>query len=147
MADTMRFDLVNPERRVASMEATLVALPGAAGDFAVGPGHEPVITTLRPGILRVEGPDAGPGGRHEFAVTGGFAEVGADGVTVLAERSMAASDLTQEAFDTYVEEAEARHRAAREGGHHEVADDTAKLLGDMVAMGTHVGLSTRQPNL
>ena len=143
MADTMRFDLVSPERRVASLEAAQVAIPGAAGDFAVGPGHEPVITTLRPGILRVEG----EGGPHEFAVTGGFAEIGADGVTVLAERSMAASDLTQEAFDAYVAEAEAGARAAREGGEHGVADDAVKLLADMEAMGTHVGLSTRQSNL
>ena len=143
MADTMRFDLVSPERRVAAMDATQVAIPGAAGDFAVGPGHEPVITTLRPGILRVEGDD----GHHEFAVTGGFAEIGADSVTVLAERSMAASDLTQEAFDSYVEEAETHARAARESGEHGVADDAVKLLADMEALGTHVGLSTRQPNL
>ena len=143
MADTMRFDLVSPERRVASMDATQVAIPGAAGDFAVGPGHEPVITTLRPGILRVEG----EGDTHEFAVTGGFAEIGADAVTVLAERSMAASDLTQEAFDAYFEEAETGARAAREGDQHGVADDAAKLLADMEALGTHVGLSTRQPNL
>ena len=143
MADTMRFDLVSPERRVASMEASQVAIPGAAGDLAVGPGHEPTITTLRPGILRVIGADR----TEEFAVTGGFAEIAADAVTVLAERSMAASELTQETFDTYVSEAEASARAAREGGEHDVADDATKLLGDMVAMGTHVGLSTRQSNL
>ena len=143
MADTMHFDLVSPERRVAAMDAALVAIPGAAGDLAVGPGHEPTITTLRPGILRVEGPE----GQQEFAVTGGFAEISAEGVTVLAERSMAASDLTQEAFDAYFEEAETGARAAREGGEHGVADDAVKLLADMEAMGTHVGLSTRQPNL
>ena len=143
MADTLHFDLVSPERRVASMDASLVAIPGAAGDLAVGPGHEPTITTLRPGILRVEG----EGRTEEFAVTGGFAEISAEGVTVLAERSMAASDLTQEAFDAYVEEAETNARTARDSGEHGVADDAAKLVSDMVAMGGHVGLSTRQPNL
>lgn len=143
MADTLRFDLVSPERRIASMDAALVALPGTAGDLAVGPGHEPMITTLRPGILRIEGPE----GSHEFAVTGGFAEVAADGVTVLAERSMATSDLTQEAFDAYVAEAEAGVGSAREGGEHGMADDATKLLADMMAMGTHVGLSTRQSSL
>ena len=143
MADTIRFDLVSPERRVASMDAAQVAIPGAAGDLAVGPGHEPSVTTLRPGVLRVEGPD----GTHEFAVTGGFAEISAESVTVLAERSMAASDLTQETFDTYVEEAETNARTARESSEHGVADDAAKLLSDMVAMGGHVGLSTRQSNL
>ncbi len=143
MADTMRFDLVSPERRVASMEATQVAIPGAAGDFAVGPGHEPVITTLRPGILRVEG----EGPPQEFAVTGGFAEIGSASVTVLAERGLAASELTQETFDAFFEEAHGHARTAREGGEHSVADDAVKLLADMEALGTHVGLSTRQPNL
>lgn len=143
MADGYRFDLVSPERRVASMEAATVAIPGSAGDLTVGPGHEPTITTLRPGILRVDGPE----GSREFAVTGGFAEISGEGVTVLAERSMAASDLTQETFDAYFAEAETNLRTAREGDDPTVADEAAKLLGDMVAMGTHVGLSTRQPNL
>lgn len=143
MADTIRFDLVSPERRVASMDATLVALPGAAGDLAVGPGHEATITTLRPGVLKVEG----SGGTEEYAVTGGFAEISAESVTVLAERSMAASDLTQETFDAYVEEAEENARAAKESDEHGVADDASKLVSDMVAMGGQIGLSTRQPNL
>lgn len=147
MAETLSFDLVSPERRVASMEAAQVAIPGSDGDLAVGPGHEPTITTLRPGILRVET----PAGVQEFAVTGGFAEVSPEGVTVLAERSMAASDLTQETYDAYVAEAEADARRARESaeqsGDTTAVDEAAKLMGDMVAMGTHVGLSTRQSNL
>lgn len=143
MADTFRFDLVSPERRVASMDAAQVAIPGAAGDLAVGPGHEPTITTLRPGVLRVDG----EGGVQEFAVTGGFAEISAEGVTVLAERSMAASELTQETFDTYLEEAEANARTARDGSEDGAADEAAKLVSDMVAMGGQIGLSARQPNL
>lgn len=143
MAETIRFDLVSPERRVASMDAAQVALPGAAGDLAVGAGHEPTITTLRPGIVRVEG----SGGTEEFAVTGGFAEISAESVTVLAERSMAASDLTQETFDAYVEEAEENARVARDSSEDGAADDAVKLVSDMVAMGGQIGLSTRQPNL
>ena len=143
MADTIRFDLVSPERRVASFDAVLVAIPGAAGDFAVGPGHEPTITTLRPGVLKVDA----DGGTQTFAVTGGFAEISAEAVTVLAERSMAASDMTQETFDTYLEEAETHARTARESGEHGVADDATKLVSDMVAMGGDIGLSSRQSNL
>lgn len=143
MAETIRFDLVSPERRVASMEATQVAIPGAAGDLAVGAGHEPMITTLRPGVLVVEGPQ----GTQEFAVTGGFAEVAAESVTVLAERSMPASEMTQETFDAYLEEAEAGARAARESDRDGAGDEAAKLVSDMVAMGGRIGLSTRQPNL
>ena len=53
MADTMQFDLVSPERRVAALEVTSVQIPGADGDMTAMPGHAPLITTLRPGILRV----------------------------------------------------------------------------------------------
>jgi F-type H+-transporting ATPase subunit epsilon len=50
---TMQFDLVSPERRLASLQASEVQIPGADGDMVAMPGHAPVITTLRPGILRV----------------------------------------------------------------------------------------------
>jgi F-type H+-transporting ATPase subunit epsilon len=143
MADTIRFDLVSPERRVASTDATQVALPGTDGDLAVGPGHEATITTLRPGLLRVET----QGGTEEYAVTGGFAEISAESVTVLAERSMAASDMTQESFDAYLEEAEEGARSAADSEEPGVAADAAKLVNDMVAMGGQIGLSARQSNL
>ena len=53
MADTLQFDLVSPERSLASLEASEVQIPGAEGDFTALPDHAPVITTLRPGVLRV----------------------------------------------------------------------------------------------
>ena len=69
MADTMKFDLVSPERSLASVAATEVRLPGTEGDMTVMAGHSPVITTLRPGIVRI----LGDGTDLEFTVTGGFA--------------------------------------------------------------------------
>ncbi len=62
MADTMQFDLVSPERRLASVQATAVQIPGAEGDMTAMPDHAPLITTLRPGILTVESAE----GPHEF---------------------------------------------------------------------------------
>lgn len=143
MADTMKFDLVSPERRLASVEATEVRLPGTDGDMTVMPGHAPVITTLRPGIVRV----IGPSGQADFTVTGGFAEITADGCTLLAERSLAASDMTQAVYDEMVEELRARHAAAKEANLPGPADEIVKLMGDMVAMGTQIGLDARQPSL
>jgi len=87
----MQFDLVSPERELASMEATSVQIPGADGDMTVMADHAPTITTLRPGMLRVDA----AGSTHEFVVTGGFAEIGAQGVSVLAERAVARADMTQ----------------------------------------------------
>ncbi|WP_299647697.1 F0F1 ATP synthase subunit epsilon [uncultured Jannaschia sp.] len=135
----MRFELVSPERRLASVDdARAVRIPGADGDLTAMADHAPTITSLRPGILTVEGPN----GEESYAVTGGFAEIGA-GVTVLAERARHVNDVTQEMFDDWVAEAHRSHADASDDG----VDSAAKLLADMVAMGGHIGLNTNQPNL
>jgi len=138
MADTMQFDLVSPERRVASLEVTSVQIPGADGDMTAMPGHAPLITTLRPGILRVES----TGGTQEYVVTGGFAEIG-DNLSVLAERALPREEMTQETFDAILEEARAALNTAKEVFVNEPGpvDDAAKLLSDMVAMGGDIGLN------
>ena len=99
MANTMQFDLVSPERRLASLEVTAVQIPGADGDLTAMPGHAPIITNLRPGILKVESPS----GNTDYVVTGGFAEIG-EGLSVLAERALPLEDLSQDAFDEILEE-------------------------------------------
>ena len=138
MADTMQFDLVSPERRVASLAVTSVQIPGADGDMTTMPGHAPLITTLRPGILRVES----TGGTQEYVVTGGFAEIG-ENLSVLAERALPRQEMTQEMFDAIVEEARAALNNAKEVFVNEPGpvDDAAKLLSDMVAMGGDIGLN------
>ncbi len=141
----MQFDLVSPERSLASMDATSVQIPGADGDMTVMADHAPTITTLRPGVLKV---DAG-GTTHEFVVTGGFAEIGQSGVSVLAERAVARADVTQGDMDAMMDEAQDsydRAKAAAQGDAGPV-DDAAKLLADMVAVGSEIGLSPKQPNL
>ena len=49
MADTMQFDLVSPEKSLASLAAREVQIPGSEGDMTAMPDHAPTITTLRPG--------------------------------------------------------------------------------------------------
>lgn len=141
MADTVQFDLVSPERQVASVQAREVMIPGAEGDMTVMPEHTPIITTLRPGILKVTGAD----GESEYAVTGGFAEINAESISVLAERAIPREDITQEDFQEMVDEANAKLAKAKETFVNEPGpvDDAAKLLADMVAMGGEMGLSAR----
>ena len=67
----VQFDLVSPERRLASVQATEVQIPGADGDLTAMEGHAPTITTLRPGILRAVSSE----GTKSYVVTGGFAEI------------------------------------------------------------------------
>ena len=84
MAGSMQFNLVSPERGLASLQASAVQIPGADGDLTAMPDHAPVITTLRPGVLTV----SGDGGETRYAVTGGFAEITPEGTSVLAERAV-----------------------------------------------------------
>ena len=101
----VQFDLVSPERRLASVEATEVQIPGADGDMTAMADHAPTITTLRPGVLTV----MHSGGTDEYIVSGGFAEITATGVSVLAEQALPQAEMTQELFDEMIAEAKAAY--------------------------------------
>jgi len=124
MADTMQFDLVSPERRLASGPATAVQIPGAEGDMTAMANHAPVITILRPGILTV----TAPGGVTEFAVTGGFAEITPEGTTVLAERAYERHPDNRAAIEAHLEEARSAASAAVD--HEKAGAD--KAVADLV---------------
>ncbi|MET4101705.1 F-type H+-transporting ATPase subunit epsilon [Roseovarius sp. MBR-78] len=139
MAETVQFDLVSPERLLASVAAREVQIPGAEGDMTALPDHAPLITTLRPGIIRVSAAD----GDKEYVVTGGFAEINGESISVLAERALPREDMTQEVFKAMVDEATDRLANAQEAYVNEPGpvDEATKLLADMVAVGGHIGLS------
>ncbi|MEQ8900143.1 MAG: F0F1 ATP synthase subunit epsilon [Roseovarius sp.] len=139
MAETVQFDLVSPERLLASVAAREVQIPGAEGNMTAMPDHSPLITTLRPGIVRVSGPK----GDAEYVVTGGFAEINGESISILAERAVAREDMTQDAYKAMVDEATDRLANAQETYVNEPGpvDEAAKLLSDMVAIGDHIGLS------
>jgi F-type H+-transporting ATPase subunit epsilon len=126
MAETMKFDLVSPERRLVSGQAKSVQIPGADGDMTAMPDHAPTITTLRPGILTVELTD----GVKEFAVTGGFAEITADGTSVLAENAYPRSGEHRDTIAAHLEEARAAHASAPA----ETKDGAEKTVNDLVAL-------------
>mgnify|MGYP000266999353 CR=1 FL=1 len=90
MAAMLQFDLVSPERKLASVSATEVQIPGADGDMTAMAGHAATIVTLRPGVLKAQAAD----GAKSFVVTGGFAEITAEGVSVLAERALPVEEAT-----------------------------------------------------
>jgi F-type H+-transporting ATPase subunit epsilon len=138
----LQFDLVSPERRLASVEATQVQIPGADGDMTAMQGHAPTITTLRPGLLRV----VHAGGTDDYLVSGGFAEITANTVSVLAEQALPKGEMTQDVYDRMLAEAKAALEAARAGDKNEPGpvDEAVKLMADMVAMGDHIGLTARE---
>jgi len=131
----MQFDLVSPERSLASFEVKAVQIPGADGDMTAMADHAPTITTLRPGLLKAEGED---GSSTEYIVTGGFAEIGAAGVTVLAERAMPRPDVTEGDMAAILTEA----KAALDAAGPESTDDAAKLVADVTALAGEMGFNT-----
>lgn len=102
MADsTITFDLVSPERLLLSEPAEMITIPGSEGEMGVMAGHMPLISTLNPGIIDVK---LAPGKHDRFYVTGGFAEVTATKVTVLAEDALPLASLTaQEIHDRIID--------------------------------------------
>ena len=134
MADTMQFDLVSPERSLASLQVNAVQIPGADGDLTAMPNHAPLITTLRPGILTVESSQ----GTEKYVVTGGFAEIG-EGLSVLAERALPAGEVTQEVLDSFVTDA----ANARDNATAEMLDALAKQVTDIAAIASELGLQAK----
>lgn len=130
MASTVQFDLVSPERRLASFPATEVQIPGADGDMTAMEGHAATITSLRPGVLRVVAAD----GEKSFIVTGGFAEISATGVSVLAEQAVPLNELTAATLDALVADA---CEAAAVNSDKDAAD---KAVADLYAMRAAAGI-------
>jgi len=116
MAGTLKFELVTPERMVLSQDAGQVVVPGVEGEFTVLPGHAPVITALRPGVVDATLADART---MRVFVKGGFAEVDADRLIVLAERAVDVAGLDAAGIAAELQTAEAELAAA--------TSDAAKL--------------------
>ncbi|MDX8354584.1 F0F1 ATP synthase subunit epsilon [Cognatiyoonia sp. IB215182] len=131
----LQFDLVSPERRLASVTASEVQIPGTEGDMTAMADHAPTITTLRPGILTV----VHDGGADTYVVSGGFAEITAASVSVLAEQALPTGEMTQEVYDQMIADA----KEAASNATADAQDDAAKLLADMEAIGGQIGLSPK----
>jgi F-type H+-transporting ATPase subunit epsilon len=98
------FELVTPTALAVSEEVDMVVVPGIEGDFGVLPGHTPVLTNIRPGVICVY---TGKDITKSLFVEGGFAEANSAGCTVLAEGAT-------EVFRISAEDAQARLTAARD---------------------------------
>ncbi len=92
MSKTFKIDVVASNFPVISQEAHLVVLPGEVGEFGVMPGHMRLLSTLKPGTLRIINGQE----RTIYYLAGGFAEVNAHSVTVLAEEYVKAEEIDVE---------------------------------------------------
>ena len=126
MANSMRFELVTPEKSLASVLAEAVDIPGAEGEMTAMPDHASVLTTLRPGFLKVRA----DGSKAEYMVTGGFVEITDSSVTVLAETVVPAEEATREQVARFAEAAETEV-ANSAGSDRDLAE---KRLGEFRAL-------------
>ncbi len=107
MAD-VKVEIVSPERLLVSEIAQSVTIPGMEGYFTVLGEHSPLMTTLKPGFITVNL----PGSTQVFFVRGGFADVAPEGLTVLAEEALPASEFDPASIDKDIEAAEVAVAAA-----------------------------------
>jgi F-type H+-transporting ATPase subunit epsilon len=87
MAATLQFELVSPEKKLASAQVAMVVVPGTEGDFGVLPGHAPMMSTIRPGVIEIYASE-GTMPSARYRIEGGFAEVTPEGLTILAEQAV-----------------------------------------------------------
>jgi F-type H+-transporting ATPase subunit epsilon len=125
MADKLQFDLVSPERLLLSEDVDMVTLPGSEGDFGVLPGHAPVLSILKTGVVEVKGVSEA---LSRLFVRGGFAEVNGDKVTVLAEEATALAELNLEELDQNIRNTEEDLAAAKSDEDRERASASLTYL-------------------
>ena len=102
MADKVAFELVSPEKLLLSVNADMIVVPGSEGDFGVMAGHQPTISTLRPGAIEVHENDKII---ERIFVAGGFAEIANDRLTVLAEQAMPYAELDRAKLEAQIKDA------------------------------------------
>ena len=100
----MLFELATPARMLVSVEADEVVAPGAEGYFGVLPGHAAMLTTLKPGEVTYRSGQT----EHHLAVLGGFAEVRAERVIILAENAERPEEIDRERAERARQRAEMR---------------------------------------
>ncbi|MGI6033080.1 MAG: ATP synthase F1 subunit epsilon [Coriobacteriales bacterium] len=99
---TLQCEVVTPESRMYAGEADFVVLPAANGEMGIYANHEPVVTTLNPGMVRVtehEGNDV-----VRYIVAGGYAQVEAERVIVLADRAVAYEKIDTSSVRVHIDD-------------------------------------------
>jgi len=123
---TIQFDLVSPEKKLASLEVSEIQIPGSDGDLTAMAEHAPLLTTLRPGLLSVKtGSDL-----MEYIVTGGFVEISGTNVSVLAEEALPKNEVNTSIIEELINKA----TVALEDVTAENKDDADKRLADTKAL-------------
>ena len=131
MAEKCQFDLVTPERLLRSEAVDMVMVPGSEGDFCVLPGHAPVISTVRPGVLEIH---QGGTVTDRIFIAGGIAEVSNDRCTVLADEAMPVAELDRPKLDARLRQAEEHLTTAKTDAEQYMANASIAILRELIAV-------------
>lgn len=123
MANTIQVDVVSAEQSIFAGQAEFVALPGEAGELGIYPRHAPLITRIKPGVVRIKVP--GQAEEEQIFVAGGILEVQPHVVTVLADTAIRGHDLDEAKAREALQLAEDARRNA--GNELEIAKAEAEL--------------------
>lgn len=137
----MLFELATPTRMLVSAEADEVVAPGAEGYFGVLPGHAAFLTTLAPGVVTYR---SGQNEQH-VAVAGGFAEVRAERVIILAENAERPEEIDRERSERARQRAEMRLQGKTPDGSQEDID-FARALTALARALTRLLLVSQTPS-
>ena len=142
MATTLKLEIVTPEAVAYSEDVDMVVLPGAAGEFGVLAGHEPLMTTIVPGELKV----IKGGEETAMAIGTGFAEITGEAVRVLADMALRVEQIDEAAAEAARQRAE--HALAQKLSDEEIAITEASLqkaLAQIEVKRRHRGQSAGHP--
>jgi F-type H+-transporting ATPase subunit epsilon len=123
------FELVSPERLLLSEDVDMVEVPGEEGDFGVLVRHAPLISTLRPGVIKVH--DGGNVTQRIF-VAGGFAEVTPQRCTVLAEEAVEVGEIDKTAAEQRLSDARDDLLDAKDDAQKATAERQIKVAEELV---------------
>jgi len=123
-AEKIAFDLVSPEKLLLSVKADMVTIPGTEGYMGVLAGHAATVTTLRAGMIDVDL----DGAEQRYFIRGGFAEINAGKITVLADEAIPMTELDLAVLDQRITDAQEDELAATTDAARQKA---AQLVDDL----------------
>ncbi len=130
---TIHVDVVSAEENLFAGEAEFVVLPGEAGELGIYPRHAPLITRIKPGVVRIKLPGAGE--EEQVFVAGGILEVQPTVITVLADTAIRGKDLDEAKANEALKAAEeARKNASSELEIAKVEAEMSALAAQLAAI-------------
>lgn len=128
MAEAFNFELVSPERLLVSEPVTEVVIPATDGYMTILAKHAPLMSTIKPGVVGVKRAD---GKQDRYVVFGGFADVSAEGLTLLAESAVHVDDINKDDLQKRIQEAREDLADAKTQEHRTKAEE---FLGQLTTL-------------